>query len=103
MPTYSADYAYLNDNWTVVTNKIGVSKKFIILVDLICYDEDHRLLHTICEELTKKGYVIRRKGEFIKCNKCGSALMSKDIWEYANGLKLRVPQVWSDKCSNCSS
>ena len=99
---YSADYPHLSNNWSMVCDKINIEPKKIILVDQIMNDPEYTLLAHLCEYITKNGYVVRRKEEFISCEKCGKAIPSEGLYEYMKkALPDKVPKKWSSTCLNC--
>jgi hypothetical protein len=102
---YSTDYKFLENNWKIVCDKIGVNPQRIITVQKVFFDkkEDvrHHTIMTICEELTRCGYVIRRADEFINCDTCFSAMPSYEVWDHMRSKELPVPEKWDTRCSGC--
>ncbi len=105
LPRYSKDYEGFQTNWVKVANMINVPITQIIIVDDMIFDEEHSLIRTFAELLTRSGFSVRRKDEFIPCEKCGNALPTREMYEVykkvqeENGIK--VPITWSNKCKNC--
>ena len=118
MDNYSLDYSYLEKNWHKLAEVARTRPKKIIIVDRIPlndYENDlnHLEISILCDYMTKNGYVIRRKGELIKCPVCNKALLSEKVYdsicnidtdniEHAIILKTQLPNSWDKKCSNCS-
>lgn len=98
---YSKDYPTLENNWKVICDKIGCSKKKIVIVDGIYHDNDHLLLNIFCEQMTREGYIVRRYGELSKCISCESAIPSEQVYEKMKSNGIKVPSKWSNKCSTC--
>jgi len=105
---YSQDYSYLENNWKIISKMAFSQPQKIILVDRLWYDAvavdrkgKYELLKTTCDILTKKGYCIRREGEFIPCSECGKALASFGLFVVMKEKNLPVPETWADKCGEC--
>jgi hypothetical protein len=98
---YSPDYKFLQDNWNLICTRLSVNPQKIILVDDIKFDDNHSNLTILCEFLTKNGYCIRRKDEFVICNKCKLVIPCLALWLNLKNRSINVPKQWSDKCSNC--
>lgn len=98
---YSHDYPHLESNWATICAKTGVDKQKIVIVDAIIKDDEHLLINIFCERMTREGYVVRRKGEFIGCSKCGAAIPSEIVYRNMKSYNLPIPIKWSDKCSTC--
>ncbi len=102
---YSKDYVHLTANWKHICKRAGVEPQYIILVDQIpIFEKDTELLQHFCEKMTKMGYVVRRKEEFIFCKVCGAVVPSEttyDMMKLMMGSKIPLPKTWSDKCSGC--
>ena len=102
-PEYSKDYSYLQDNWDTICKLNHIKPQKIVIVDFISFDDNnYSLLQSICEIMTKKGYVVRRKGEFTGCSICDKAIPTENVWRMMKNKNLPVPSVWSDKCSEHS-
>lgn len=98
---YSSDYFFMNANWQSICDMIHVNKQKIILVQDIFFDDNHKDMMTVCEFLTKKGYCVRRKSEFVVC-RCGKLIVDRDLWSVIKKRgNVPVPEEWSDKCTNC--
>lgn len=98
---YSPDYPHLQANWITVCKLTKTTPKKIILVNDIKFDTKHEVIKAFCEEMTQKGYVVRRAGEFIVCRHCNAAIPAKDVWHFMKDAKLPIPSMWSDTCSSC--
>jgi len=102
---YSADYIFLENNWSVICDKIGVKKGRIITVDRVFFDKKddvrHHTIMTVSECLTREGYVIRRADEFINCDVCLGVIPSYEIWIFMKSKGLPVPMEWSIRCRGC--
>jgi hypothetical protein len=99
---YSKDYPTLASNWNVICDKLKTTPKDIILLKKIVFENrEYTLLNTICELLTRKGYCVRREGEFSSCFKCEGAIPCIEIWQNMKNRGLKVPNTWSSICRNC--
>jgi len=108
---YCNDYPHFQKNWNIICSQTGVIPQKIVLVDFVPIqnindsktDEknEYKLLSYICNKLTEKGYVIRRKDEFVGCEKCGKAIPIIEIWHLLKEKGIQVPEVWNGKCSRC--
>ncbi len=102
---YSHDYSFLANNWKIICDKIKTRPQRIITVKRVFFDKKdnvrHHTIMTFCEELTRKGYVIRRMDEFINCSVCYKALPTYELWEHMKQKGLPVPPEWDTVCSGC--
>jgi hypothetical protein len=98
---YSKDYPHLRFNWEHICKMMKTEPQKIVLVQEIIFDNDHKVVKEVCEIITKYGYVVRRINEFTLCKNCLLAIPCKDVWHLLKEKKMPVPEVWSDKCSNC--
>ena len=98
---YSQDYDHLQRNWKYICQTIGTSQKKIVLVNGIFFDADHTVLNSVCEYMTRKGYIVRRVDEFTACSKCQKAIPCQEVWKVMKSKGIPCPSVWSDKCSSC--
>lgn len=99
---YSKDYPHFKKNWKIICDRSGVTPKSIVLVDFLIFNSDkHKLVSEFSERMTKEGYCVRRKEEFISCSNCGAAIPSKLIWKKLTELKIPAPRVWSERCQRC--
>lgn len=99
--SYSSDYSHLENNWNYMCGKFNTTPKSIILVKEIIFDDEHSLIMTICEIMTRIGFCVRRVGEFTECPGCGKAIPCVEIWANLKERKLPVPNKWSSKCQEC--
>lgn len=98
---YSDDYPHLRSNWNQICKMTKTSPKKIVLVQDIVFDENHEVVKEMCEFMTKRGYVVRRAGEFIVCRTCMKAIPCIEVWHLLKEKGLNVPSEWSDKCRRC--
>jgi hypothetical protein len=99
---YSPDYPHLQRNWEAICKMNGVTSQKIVIVDYINFNKDeYKLINLMCERMTTSGYAVRRKEEFIYCNKCYGALPIKQIWKDFKDKGIPVCSVWSPNCSKC--
>jgi len=101
--SYSSDYPHLQRNWEAICKMSGTSPQSIILVSDVAFrgDTEHTTISEFCEYMTKKGYVVRRVGEFIKCEVCYSAIPCIEIWHLMKEKKMPVPAEWRNVCTGC--
>ena len=99
---YSKDYPHLQINWESVCKLVDVVPKNIIIVDYINFTEKHKIIKYFCEIMTRFGYCVRRKEEFITCVKCNSTIPVKDLWKKFGAYKdIPRPNKWSSNCNEC--
>ena len=99
--SYSLDYPHLQSNWIKVCEKIDTQPTKILIVDFIDCDESHTLIPIFCELMTRAGYCVRRKEEFISCPHCEKIIPNLEIHKKMILRKLNIPPEWSKKCSDC--
>ena len=100
--SYSEDYKYLEDNWKFICKATNTLPKSIVLVDEIHFKEpEYTLLDAFCNYMSCKGYVVRRKGEFIKCEVCGKCIPSLQVFLHMKNKNMKCPERWSNRCGVC--
>jgi len=98
---YTVDYPDLQKNWQHICDMNSVQPQKIVIVDDIIFDNDHSFMLFICEAMTRKGYVVRKKEELFGCEECGYAMPCKTIWRKFKDRGVDVPRVWKTICSVC--
>ena len=101
MDSYSNDYPHFEINWSGICDTLKVKKAQIIVLDEYPEDDSHLLLKIFSEVLTQAGFVLRKYTEFIPCTVCNRALPNNYIYYKLKENKIKVPESWSTKCSNC--
>lgn len=96
---YSSDYPHLDSNWRFFCQSLNVEPQKIVVVDRIDFDD--LFLNTVCNLMTARGYVIRRKEEFTGCAVCRKAIPTREVWQLLQNKGFRVPDVWKSVCSAC--
>jgi hypothetical protein len=101
---YSDDYPSLTSNWQKICSEIGVSPAKIIIVDFLPSEKnatDFILIASFSEILTRSGFSIRRKQEFVLCSKCSALTPKVSIRQKLKDAGEKVPETWSSNCSTC--
>jgi hypothetical protein len=101
MESYCSDYPHLLKNWKQLCELSGVNRAQIIIVDDISFDDSHTLIKAFAECFTRSGFVVRRKNEYIPCEKCGCAVPSEAMWGIFKEKGLQVPEKWNFYCTKC--
>lgn len=101
MNIYCSDYPHLMTNWIQICRMSGVEPKQIIIVDDIVFDDSHTLIKAFSECFTRSGFVVRRKNEYISCEKCCSAVPTENMWNILKEKGFEVPTKWNKYCSIC--
>jgi hypothetical protein len=95
---YSNDYNYLNSNWVQMARVFNTTKKKIIIVENMLEDE----LYTFAELLTKVGFIIRTKDEYIYCSKCNKCIPTEKTFNIMKEKNIQfIPESYSTFCSSC--
>jgi hypothetical protein len=98
---FSNDYPHLTKNWETVCKSMNVGMAQIMIVDDYFEDEAHSLVRHFSECFTRAGFAVRRKAEFIPCEKCMSAIPSEGMYNLMKEKDFNVPEKWSNKCVAC--
>jgi hypothetical protein len=98
---FSNDYPHLTKNWQTVCKSMNVGMAQIMIVDDYFEDEAHTLVRHFAECFTRAGFAVRRKAEFIPCEKCMSAIPSEGMYNLMKEKDFNVPEKWSNKCIAC--
>lgn len=96
---YSHDYGHLDKNWKILSSLANTTPKCIIYLNEFFFNGDD--LNRVCEHLTKKGYCIRRRDEFLNCTKCNLSIPCREVWLKMKEKRIPVPENWQDHCQNC--
>lgn len=103
LPAYSNDYNQLDKNWRTLCSELKVKPAQIMIVDFLQSDSEHTLISTFAECFTRAGFSVRRKSEFIPCQKCSKALPTMNMWRFLKEKGHTVPETWRHCCLSCSS
>jgi hypothetical protein len=98
---YSNDYPHLNENWKKVCGKINCNKTEILLVKDLSHEPNYTLTILLAEIFTRSGFSVRRSQEFFPCQVCNKALPTHYLWIIMKNGNFNIPEIWSDKCSDC--
>lgn len=98
---YSNDYPHLEKNWDQVTKDNNITKSKIMIIDNIFKDDKHTLINIFTDIYTRSGFIVRTKFEIFPCQVCNAAIPNINFYNKMKELKLEVPDIWSDKCTNC--
>ena len=95
---FSKDYEYLNPNWCHMCNVFNTTPKKIIIVENMNNDE----FYTLSELLTKVGFIIRSRDEYIYCLKCNKCIPTEKTYDkMKEKIPSIIPKSYSNCCSNC--
>lgn len=93
LSTFSDDYPHLNKNWQSICESLSTTPKEIIIFDN--YSDDCSLVKSFAECFTRAGFAVRRKCEYIPCEKTGKAVPSEAIYNLLKDKGFTVPEKWS--------
>jgi|SRR3989344_2821814 len=99
--SYCKDYPHLENNWKEICRRTKTVPKKIVLVQILKFATNFKLINIFAEIMTREGYVVRRVGEFIPCKKCQTAIPCYEIWALLKEKNFFVPEEWSETCLNC--
>lgn len=99
---YSNDYNVLKYTWTKICDQLQVSpKKIIIVNDIPLEHNKYSIIISICDTLTKHGYLIRSKDHIQACLGCNKGILTKNTHTYFKNRSNNIPSVWNSSCSSC--
>ncbi len=98
---YCPDYPHLMKNWRKICDMSGTKTAQIMIVDDITFDDSHTVIKAFSECFTRAGFSVRRKMEYIPCDKCTSAVPTQVMWNIFKQKGIQVPEKWSAKCTGC--
>lgn len=98
---YSKDYPNLRENWAVVCKAIKTTQAQILLVDEVCFDDEHSIIRMFSECFTRAGFSVRKKNDYTECSKCGAIIPSIELWSVFKEKGFKVPITWSCDCVSC--
>jgi hypothetical protein len=101
MSSYSNDYPVLTEHWTKSCTDKKIKKAQVLIVEELCHDKNHTLVHAFAEVFSMAGFSVRRKCEFFPCNVCQCALPSETLYNIFKKNGDQIPTVWDKKCSTC--
>jgi hypothetical protein len=97
---YTSDLRRISDNWGNICEKLMVPKRSILRVRNIGVtseeDRNFTLIMTVCEYLTRLGYVVKFYQDFTPCKKCSSIMIGRRIQETMWGVG-----NFSTVCNDC--
>jgi hypothetical protein len=100
--SYSNDYPHFQNNWEYVCKKTNSKTLSVIIVDQITFNHPKfSLLQLFAELLTVFGHSVRRKEEFIECNKCRCAIPTIKVYNQLVERKIQSPSKWMNHCTKC--
>lgn len=98
---YSKKFPYFIKNWNLMCKRLKTTKKYILIVNQIPHIRDKNAdtkIFDYCNNLTKLGYIIRRKQELMLSTN-GKAIPTRQMYDYmCKNANLRefMPKTWSD-------
>jgi hypothetical protein len=98
---YSKDYLHLTENWKILCNATKSAQAQILLVDEVCFDDDHTVIRMFAECFTRAGFSVRRKIDYTECSKCRTIIPSIELWSIFKEKGFEVPSIWSLVCVAC--
>jgi hypothetical protein len=98
---YSPDYQHLSRNWKIICKKVEATPKVILIVTRIGREEQDKYMSAFAEALTRSGFVVRDKKDVVVCHVCNRGLPVISLHEKMKEFGLKVPPVWSNKCTEC--
>jgi hypothetical protein len=101
MENYCSDYPHLERNWKGICEMTANRPTQIMILNEVIFDEEHRILKILGECFTRAGFSVKRKREYIPCNKCRKAVPVKGMWEYFKEKGIEVPHEWNPCCQEC--
>ncbi len=103
---YDPSYKFLIDNWNHICKYYKTIPQKLILLNFAYVDVVEPEISTLMvkgiDTLSKRGYCIRRMIEFQECaDKCGRAVVSKQMFGDMRLLWKFLPHAWNARCSAC--
>lgn len=92
---YSPDYPHLTEDWEKIASLNNVTRKQIMILDNVSYSDNHKLIRHFCECFTRAGFSVKRKMEFIPCEKTGLAIPSEIMYHIYKSDDRIVPESYS--------
>jgi len=93
LPSFSDDYPHLNKNWKTICDSIPTTPKQVMILDN--YSEDCTLVKAFAECFTTAGFAVRRKCEYIPCEKTGKAVPCEGVYQLFKEKGFTVPEKWA--------
>ena len=101
MPSFCTDYPHLQKNWKNVCNKIGIPQAQVMIVEDTEDGDEYTLIKHFAECFTRAGFAVRRKMEYIPCEKCACAIPTEQMYHYLKEKNFVVPETWDKLCQKC--
>ena len=99
---FSTNYPHLNKNWSTLCEHIGVSPTEVLIVEEVFFDDEHTLIRNFTECLTRAGFCVRRKDDYIPCTKCELvAVPTPRIHDTFKEKSIPVPEKSIPICKDC--
>jgi hypothetical protein len=103
-PDYCPDYSEFLKTWDFLCSRLACKKQCVLIVEYLIFEDpnnDYTLIRHLGELLTRAGYSVRRQEEFVGCTECHKAIVSPILYEILKKQQIPVPEIWTQKCSNC--
>lgn len=100
---YTNDYIFLEKNWHNLCNQWNTTPKEILIVEFLPREqgvEDYKILESLCNKLTKYGYVIRNQTELVPCEVCKNAQITEYVYKHLTHLHT-THKEWNPICTMC--
>ena len=99
---YCGFYPHLTNNWDIMCKRIGVKPTQILIVRELAFDDDHILLRTFVECLTRAGFSVKRMLDYVPCGKCDRiAVPTPQIYSVMKEKGVSVPDRNIPICKAC--
>ena len=99
---FCTGYPHLNNNWYNLCSRIGVGPTQVLVVRELSFEDDHTLLRTFVECLTRAGFAVRRMTDYVPCSKCENiAVPTPQIHELMKEKGIVVPDTNVPICISC--
>ena len=104
---YDPTYTFLNQTWNICSTNFKTTPKRLVLLETLVFEEkvssdDVSSYIDACNTLTQLGFCVRDISKFQPCSeKCGKAIVTKELYDHAKQKWTFLPNVWRPVCSAC--
>jgi len=101
---FCSGYPHLNNNWHGLCARVGVKPTEVLAVRELNFEEDHIVLRTFVECLTRAGFAVRKMTDYVPCSVCSTiAVPTPSIHEVMKEKGITVPDNNVPTCMKCRS
>ena len=95
-------YPHLKTNWEILCKRMNAAPAQVLVVRDLSFDDDHLLLRSFVECLTRAGFAVKRMVDYVPCVKCNKvAVPTPPVHNMMKEKGIPVPEANLPICKGC--